>query len=74
MTTSHLAPNLRQKQALDETLRWLGTAVHNLEEDQPLEIVAADLSNGLDTLGEILGRTADHAVLDRIFERFCLGK
>ena len=74
MTTSHLAPNLRQKQALEETLRWLGNAVHNLEEDQPLEIVAADLTNGLDTLGEIVGRTADHAVLDRIFERFCLGK
>jgi tRNA modification GTPase len=74
MTTTHLAPNLRQKQALEETLRWLGNAVRNLEEDLPLEIVAADLTDGLDTLAEIVGRTPDHAVLDRIFEQFCLGK
>jgi tRNA modification GTPase len=74
MTTSHLVPNLRQKQALEEASRCFGDAVHNLQEAQPLEIVAADLTAGLDALGEIIGKTTTQAVLDRIFEQFCLGK
>jgi tRNA modification GTPase len=74
LTTSHLVPTLRQKQALEEAFRCFGDAVHNLKKDLPLEIVAADLTTGLDALGEIIGKTATQAVLDRIFEQFCLGK
>ncbi len=74
MTTSHLVPNLRQKLALEEASHWFGAAVRNLKEGLPLEIVAADLTSGLDALGEIIGKTTNQAVLDRIFEQFCLGK
>ena len=74
MTTSHLVPNLRQKQAMEEASRCFGDAVRNLKEGLPLEIVAADLTSGMDALGEIVGKTTHQAVLDRIFEQFCLGK
>ena len=74
MTTTHLAPNLRQKQALTEASQYFGAAVRNLKEGLPLEIIAADLTSGSDALGEIVGKTTNQAVLDRIFEQFCLGK
>jgi tRNA modification GTPase len=40
----------------------------------PFEIIAADLQEGLQALGEIVGETANEEVLDRIFSRFCIGK
>ena len=36
--------------------------------------VAVDLRQGLLALGEITGASADEAVLDAIFSKFCLGK
>jgi tRNA modification GTPase len=74
MTTSHLVPNLRQKKALEEASRCFADAVQNLTEGLPLEIVATDMTNALDALGEIVGKTTTQAMLDRMFEQFCLGK
>ncbi|KIH77664.1 tRNA modification GTPase trmE [Geoalkalibacter ferrihydriticus] len=39
-----------------------------------LEFVALDIRQGLDHLGEITGETAPEEILQRIFERFCIGK
>ncbi len=74
MTTSQLVPNLRHKQALQVASRCFGDAVCNLTEGLPLEIAAADLTHALDALGEIVGKTTNQAILDRIFGQFCLGK
>ncbi len=38
------------------------------------EIVALELRKALDHLEEITGERADDGILDRIFERFCIGK
>ncbi|MCR4425819.1 MAG: tRNA uridine-5-carboxymethylaminomethyl(34) synthesis GTPase MnmE, partial [Firmicutes bacterium] len=40
----------------------------------PLDILAIDLRNALDALGELMGETTREDVVDMIFERFCIGK
>jgi len=40
----------------------------------PLDIVALELRRALGPLEEITGERVDEGVLDRIFERFCVGK
>ena len=70
----HLAPNLRQKQALEKACRCFSRAVQNLKDEMPLEIIAVDMNEGLAALGEITGETATEEILDRIFSQFCVGK
>jgi tRNA modification GTPase len=74
LTSSHVAPNLRHKQALIDAAGFFRSAARSLREDAPLEIVAVELKSGLDALGEIIGETASEDVLDSIFSQFCLGK
>ncbi len=40
----------------------------------PAEIIASLLREAWRTLGEITGETADAAVIDTVFDRFCVGK
>lgn len=72
--STRVAPNLRHCQALEQALGHFRGAKTGMDAGMPLEIVALELKNGLDALGEITGETASEAVLDRIFSRFCLGK
>ncbi len=67
-------PNLRHKKALSDAAFSFQNAVRALEECLPAEIVAEELKNGLDALGEIIGETTNETVLDSIFSQFCLGK
>ena len=39
-----------------------------------LELVATDLREALNALGEITGRTAAADLIERIFAKFCVGK
>lgn len=41
--------------------------------DQP-DLMTIDLKEAWDALGEITGTTVSEAIIDRIFEKFCLGK
>jgi len=40
----------------------------------PAELVALDIREGIYSLGLITGESADINILERIFERFCIGK
>jgi tRNA modification GTPase len=69
-----VAPSLRHKEALDRASGHFENTVSNLREGLPFEIIAADLQEGLESLGEIIGETTNEEVLDRIFSQFCIGK
>jgi len=73
-TSSHVIPNLRHKEALQEAATCFRNAAYNVREGMPMEIVAVDLKSGSEALGDIIGETTGEEVLDRIFSRFCLGK
>ena len=40
----------------------------------PLEMIAVDIHDAFDKLGEIIGVTYKDELLDELFSKFCLGK
>ncbi len=66
--------NIRHKTALVKTARLLEQARQGLRRASPAELVALDLREALESLGEITGETSTEEILDRIFSSFCIGK
>ncbi len=65
-----LLTNLRHRQALAHALTRLNQAQH-----APLpELIATDIKEALDNLGEIIGLNTSKDLLERIFSNFCIGK
>lgn len=71
---SPLAPNLRHKKALIQASQYLKNAVANTKDGAPMEIIAVDLNDGLNCLGDIIGETSNEEIYEKIFSQFCLGK
>jgi len=69
-----IIPNLRHKLILDRCLVSLCSAVDGLDRGSPLELIAIDVKEAVDLLGEITGGSASNDVIDQIFSRFCIGK
>ena len=69
----HLA-TARQADAVLEARRSLNAALATLGQGAPIDLLAGDLLAASAALGELTGRDAGEALLDRIFARFCLGK
>ena len=68
------APNMRHAMILKKTLtacRRLRTA---LQGGATVDLLAVDLQDALDYLGDIVGLTTPDDVLDALFSRFCIGK
>jgi tRNA modification GTPase len=74
MMSSHSAPNLRHRKALEAAGQFFSDAGRSVRENAPMEVVVVDLKSGIDALGEIVGETANEEVLESIFSQFCLGK
>jgi tRNA modification GTPase len=66
--------NLRHKVSLSATKESLLNAMKGLEEVISLEFIAFELRAALESLGEIGGETTSEEVLNKIFDRFCIGK
>ncbi len=66
--------SLRQKQLLERALEGLTSFRRGQRDGQPLDVLAVDLKETLDALGEITGEVTSQDILDSIFSRFCVGK
>ena len=66
--------HLHQKVALEKTAEGLERAADGLSKGLHAELVALEIREALDALGDITGRTTPEEVLDRIFAKFCVGK
>ncbi len=66
--------NLRHKFAIENTKTLLDRAVSALIENKPVEILALELRDSLDRLGEIVGAVTTDDILNKIFNDFCIGK
>ena len=68
------APNLRHKNSLQKARTACTRIVEGLNLGMTSDLLAVDLQECLDQLGEIVGQTTTEDILDVIFEQFCLGK
>jgi len=66
--------SLRQKRLLERARQGIEDFRRGLREDQPLDVLAVDLKEALDALGEITGEVTSQDILNQIFSRFCVGK
>ena len=64
----------RQKDLLDRAVAALDHVLRGIDAGVPLDAVALDLKDALDSLGEVTGEITSSDVLDQIFSSFCVGK
>ena len=69
-----IIPNLRHKTALEISHEAVKRAIRGIDETRPFELVALDIQEAIDRLGEIMGINVREDILDQIFNRFCIGK
>ena len=73
-TDSVLISNARHYEALCRAQAALERVNEGLQAALSGELLALDLHDALDALGEITGEVSSQEVLNTIFERFCIGK
>jgi len=71
---SVLISNARHYHALCRAQTALQRVSEGLQNDLSGELIALDLHDALDALGEITGEVSSQEVLNTIFARFCIGK
>ena len=71
---SLMVTNVRHKRLLEESSLALKDAIDITSMRQPLEFIEIDVNNCYELLGEIIGETASDDIIEKVFERFCLGK
>lgn len=64
----------RHERALRAAYTALGHATESLNDGAAAELLAVDLRDSLEALGEIVGQTTRAEVVEQIFSRFCIGK
>jgi tRNA modification GTPase len=65
---------MRQQEALRRALGSTEAASRALDDAVPLDLVAVDVREALDAIGEVTGERVSESVLNEIFSRFCIGK
>lgn len=66
--------NIRQLESLKNTLTSLDEALSLITPKQGMELIAFNLKNALNFIGVVTGKITTEDILQRIFERFCIGK
>lgn len=71
---SAILSSARHKELLDKALANMLSVKKALEASEPPEIMTIDLKEAITALGLVIGKSVSDDILDRIFERFCIGK
>ena len=71
---NRIVPNLRHKIALEKSLELAVSAAKEIRNGTPVELIAIDIQESIDRLGEIIGISVREEVINQIFSRFCIGK
>ena len=68
------SPNVRHQVALKKAMLAAERVLSTLQMGLTNDLIAVDLQECLDCMGEIVGETTTDDILDVVFEQFCLGK
>ena len=64
----------KKKALVSQALKSVEAAIVSSKNQVPLEMVAVDLKDAFDSLGEVIGVSYREELLDQLFSNFCLGK
>ena len=73
-TEDRIIVNERHKEALEKTIKYIIKAVTAIKSGYSLDIGVIEIKEATTSLGTITGEDASEDVVNRIFEKFCLGK
>lgn len=66
--------NIRHKDLISKAVMGLKSAINSIETGIPIDMISIDIKEAIKTLGEMLGESVSEDVLNKIFEKFCVGK
>lgn len=66
--------NIRHKSALEKTKKSIENIFETIDMGYPMDLIAVDLNDALDSLSEVTGEISSEDLLDHIFSNFCVGK
>lgn len=66
--------NKRHEHSLKEANKNLKKAIKDIEENKQLDIVSISIKETIHNISNITGENADEEIINKVFERFCLGK
>lgn len=66
--------NLRHVDLVKKALEAVRRAQESLQDGMPADCITVDLVEAWNRMGEIMGETVDNELINKIFERFCVGK
>lgn len=66
--------NVRHKDLLNQAVQYLLQVKKEIMLGQPIDIIYIYIKNATKALGEIIGTDVSQDVVQKIFEKFCLGK
>ncbi len=69
-----LITNIRHRQCLEEAQKSLCMVQQSIQEGMPEDFYTIDLMQAYTQLGYILGEEVEEDLVNRIFEKFCMGK
>ena len=66
--------NERHRDLLNKSKEYLEVAKKEIGDNEPIDIVSIVIKNATKSLGEIIGADVNQDIVNKIFEKFCLGK
>lgn len=66
--------NIRQRESLRSAREAIKEAIKAVDERLSPELIAMELNESLDCIGEVAGEVITDDILDRVFSQFCIGK
>lgn len=71
---SLIITNIRHKDLITKAIQNIEKAKEAVENKVPVDMVSINIQEAINSLGEILGESISENVLNKIFEKFCVGK
>ena len=72
--SSSVLTQARHYELLCECLEKLKKSQELMEKNESPEFIAFEMQSALKSIYELLGRTYDDQVMDKVFNEFCIGK
>ena len=69
-----IVTNIRHKNQIHKAIESITGTTSRREQNLPIDIIAIEIKNVLEELGEITGNNVSEDIINKIFSKFCLGK